>query len=146
MEVPRSINSVASVRVLAPSTLPWRRGGVLAFIFSMFMFLDKRSCVTQTASFCRGPVLGLVWTSQFGAVVRVFWNQYATRSLSHVTIGSTLKPTLRERLASLQKRRRHSRSQKPFLESTPAPKNLTFGPQNGAFYKKKCVRGPRFGV
>ena len=29
------------------------RGGVLAFIFSMFMFLDKRSCVNQTASFCR---------------------------------------------------------------------------------------------
>ena len=39
-EAPRSINNVVSVKVLAPSTLPWR-------------FLDKRSCVNQTASFCR---------------------------------------------------------------------------------------------
>ena len=51
-EVLCSINNVASVRVLAPS-LSWRRRGVLAFIFSMFMFLDKRSCINQTASFCR---------------------------------------------------------------------------------------------
>ena len=41
----RSINNVASVKALASSTLPWRREGVLAFIFSMWMFLDKRSCV-----------------------------------------------------------------------------------------------------
>ena len=53
LRAPCPINNVASVRVLAPSTLPWGRGGVLAFIFSMFMFLDKRSCVNQTASFCR---------------------------------------------------------------------------------------------
>ena len=32
----------------------------LAFIFSMFMFLDKRSCVNQTASFCRAGFWGLV--------------------------------------------------------------------------------------
>ena len=69
LRAPCPINNVASVRVLAPSTLPWGRGGVLAFIFSMFMFLDKRSCVNQTASFCRAGFW--VWTSQFGAAARV---------------------------------------------------------------------------
>ena len=55
-EASRPINNVALVKVLAPSTLPWGRGGVLAFIFSMFMFLNKRSCVNQTASLLPRPV------------------------------------------------------------------------------------------
>ena len=92
LRAPCPINNVASVRVLAPSTLPWGRGGVLAFIFSMFMFLDKRSCVNQTASFCRAGFRGALHFCRF-----VHYADYLPRTstvvstvvMAHATDAST---------------------------------------------------------
>ena len=70
------INNVASMKVLAPSTLPWGARGCSG-IHLLNVHVPRQTKLRQPNRFIlQGRVLGLVCTNQFGAAARILRSMF----------------------------------------------------------------------